>query len=217
MSCSSWNSIPCTANIGMIAPNFNCHGMTPARPISWRRNGNLSMARLISRASQGRGLRSLTCPSLSMTTSEKPRGCNSWRQGLLASGSASVITTTSRSTRASGRLRKASSCSRKAGSSGTSAKTTTGRATQRNCSGSTLDASYSVMATASASGTAGASTSSGLCGCGKGISGATDGTAASRAGPMAARAIANNRKFNFIGTSSLYEYRTSQPLGKDGS
>ena len=46
----------------------------------------MSMACVISRTSQGRGLRSFASPSLSMSTSEKPRGRNLARTALRAAG-----------------------------------------------------------------------------------------------------------------------------------
>jgi hypothetical protein len=43
------------------------------------------------------------------------------------------------------------------------------------------------------------------------------GGGASRPGPMADKAITKNRNFNFIGTSSSFEYRVERAAGKDGS
>ena len=60
--------------------------MMPYRPTGWRssnslrREENLSIAWLISRTDQGRGLRNARVPSLSKITSEKPFGCNNCRQ-----------------------------------------------------------------------------------------------------------------------------------------
>ena len=64
--------------------------------ISRLRMGILSILRLISRTSHGKGLRILTAPSLPMSTSMNPRGRSLRRSCDIFSGSVSAITTTSR-------------------------------------------------------------------------------------------------------------------------
>lgn len=101
---------------------------------SCRRIGILSIAREISRTSQGNGLRSFTSPSLPTMASVKPRGRNRMRRADRATGSVSVITTTSRSTNWSTRDVSKAICSRNAGFAGLSAKTMIARACQMKSS-----------------------------------------------------------------------------------
>ena len=198
------------------------------RPISCRRSGRRSMARPISRTSQGEGLRILTCPSLSINNNEKPRGWNCWRQMLLAAGSMSITTTASRASKAAAPRCNASICSASAGSPSVSAKTTTGRFDHRKSSGATSAAARNRAS--GAAGSTGSSASTLLCAMGGSRAGlrrtssdwstagaSASGGGASRAGPMADRAITKNRNFNFIGTSSSYEYRVERAAGKDAS
>ncbi len=98
--------------------------------ISCWRSGDLSMERPNSRMLHGAGFRRATRPSLSISTSWKPRGRSFCRMSVAVFGSASVIKSTSRSARSSVRSAKRSSWCRKFGSFGLSAKITTGRATQ---------------------------------------------------------------------------------------
>ena len=108
--------------------------------ISCRLIGILSMAREISRTSQGNGLRNFKAPSLPTMAKTKSRGRNLMRNSDRAEGSVSVITTTSRSTNSPDRAARSSICSRKAGSAGLSAKTTIARACQMKSSSSTSSA-----------------------------------------------------------------------------
>ncbi len=96
--------------------------------ISRWRMGILSIVRLISRISQGNGLRSFTPPSLPTRTKANPFGRNSVRSVDFAEGSVSVMIKISRSATASFSAAKRSICSINAGSSGLSAKTIKGRA-----------------------------------------------------------------------------------------
>lgn len=187
---------------------------SPARPISCRRSGNLSIARLISRTSQGNGFRSFICPSLSNRTKEKPFGCNVLRHSLTSSGEVSVMTTTSRSISMEGSARSASICSEKAGSFGVSAKTTTGRDSHMKSPGLTSCASYCFTSILGVDSVTSGAASSGLIGGAKSV---FTGGGASREGPMAATNIANIRNFNFIGTSCSSEYRVICRMGKDAS
>ncbi len=72
-----------------------------------------------------------------MMTSENPRGRSFSRHGLCAAGSLSTITTTSRSASMRGSACNSSIWRWNAASAAVSAKTTTGRAVNRNCSGVT--------------------------------------------------------------------------------
>lgn len=96
--------------------------------ISCLRIGILSMERVSSRTSQGKGLRSFTPPSLPISASMNPRGRSFWRSSDFASGFVSTMSTTSRSARSSRRALSRSICSTNRGSFGVSAKTTMGRA-----------------------------------------------------------------------------------------
>ena len=100
--------------------------------ISCWRIGILSIVREISRTVHGEGLRSLTPPSLPISTKPKPRGCNAWRRADRASGSVSTRTMTSRSTRPSSSSSIRSICCTKAGSYGLSANTISGRCVHLN-------------------------------------------------------------------------------------
>ena len=113
----------------------------------WR-SGCLSMDRVSSRTSHGKGLRRTTRPSFPTSVNMNPRGRNSRRIALRAAGSASVMTTTSRSTNSFIRSANSSNCCPNAGSAGASAKTTTRRATHLNSAGSTSFASKTVVGSA---------------------------------------------------------------------
>jgi hypothetical protein len=119
-----------------VAAGLLRHGADLGRcePVSSRREGSRSIWLTISRAGTGAGKRRTTTPSLSISTMPKPRGRSSLRSGPSSSGELSVITTTSRSVRSSGRSFSIRSCCWNRGSSGVSAKTTSGRATQRSSS-----------------------------------------------------------------------------------
>jgi|GEM_PF-6357647 len=95
--------------------------------ISCRRVGSLSMERVISRTSQGRGLRRYTVPSLPTSTIMKPLGRNLVRKAVSSAGFASDKTITSRSANSSGRASNISICWTNRGSAGLSAKTITSR------------------------------------------------------------------------------------------
>ena len=107
---------------------------------SAKREGNLSMLREISRASQGSGLRIATEPSLSMITNENPRGCRVLRSSDPACGSVSVTKSTSRACKSSRCGCKISIWRMKDVSSGLSEKTTTSRWTYSSSAKTTLDA-----------------------------------------------------------------------------
>ena len=90
------------------------------------------MLRRISRMSQGAGFRILTPPSLSISTSMKPRGRRVRRNSDFAAGSVSVTTMMSRNRIAGISSSRKSICWMKLGSLGVSANTTMGRFNQRN-------------------------------------------------------------------------------------
>jgi hypothetical protein len=133
----------CPSNIGQHRPAFKDHpgaAVSFCSRISRWRIGILSMLRLISRTSHGKGLRNSITPSLPTSTSINPRGRILSLSAAPSLGFVSVNTTTSRSRNSSGRASSSSSCSINAGSSRLSAKTTTGRFFHRNSLKSAISA-----------------------------------------------------------------------------
>jgi hypothetical protein len=119
------------ARPNQIGPRGTVYRPSLPSSISCKRIGDLSTDRLISRTSQGAGLRNNMRPSLSSPTSIKPLGRNAILRGEAPAGSVSVKTITSRSASASMRDLSKSICNRNCGSFALSAKTTKGRASQR--------------------------------------------------------------------------------------
>lgn len=123
---------------------------------SCNRIGILSIDRVSSRTSHGKGFRSLMSPSLPISVSMKPRGRSFLRNSERSSGEVSVISTTSRSASSPRRASSNSICLLKAGSAGVSANTTTGLATHLNAFRSISAASNMVALSASQRATASA-------------------------------------------------------------
>lgn len=113
------------------------------------RIGILSMDRVNSRTSQGKGLRSFTSPSFPIRVNMKPRGLSFPRRADLSSGAVSVIKTTSLAASSPRRADSNSICRWNAGSAGLSAKMTTGRAIHLKASRSISEELKTILRSAS--------------------------------------------------------------------
>ncbi len=121
----------------------------PLQRNSCWRSGILSMARQISRPSNGCGLRCAMRPSLSISTSINRRGRSASRIGVSAAGSVSTMMITSRAANAADSSARKAICSANIGSFGLLAKTMTGRAIYCSAGRSTSLASNTVVRAAS--------------------------------------------------------------------